>query len=210
MPQGWVLKKKIVRSKKFRQLYGDDFAQLVYCLITACKGSWGIMPADPDSLKIELGPFDCTREPADYYNAVRRLVAVDLVRVFIHQGDHWLYVVGHDREHPMSGRRGKHSPVPIPTEITKDEYNCNELDQTEPDCTRIGLDRIGLKGSDRITVDPVSSSTVKKSNSPVGTSGVGPVPSSSSLPASNPEPGGPSISPQQAPTPAPPQGSYGA
>ena len=111
--EGWVIKAKLVRSQKFNALNGDDFSQKVYCLLLACKDSWGIMPADPASLKGELGPLDDTKKPAAYKKAIEKLRGVGLIYVWENQGAPWLYVMGHDEENQVT-RRAQKPRIPRP------------------------------------------------------------------------------------------------
>lgn len=111
--EGWVIKAKLVRSKKFNALNGDDFTQKVYCLMLACKDSYGMMPADPFSLKGALGPFDKTKTPQKFKAAIDKMAGVGLVYLWDHQGDPWLYMMGHDEEN-RTDRRAKDPTVPRP------------------------------------------------------------------------------------------------
>jgi len=111
--EGWVIKAKLVRSKKFNALNGDDFTQKIYCLMLACKDSYGMMPADPFSLKGALGPLDKTKTPQRFKAAVDKLASVGLVYQWDHQGDPWLYMMGHDEEN-RTNRRAKDPLVPRP------------------------------------------------------------------------------------------------
>ena len=111
--EGWVIKGKLVRSQKFNALNGDDFTQKVYCLLIACKDSWGMMPADSASLKGTLGPLDETKKAPVYEKAVKKLWGAGLVFLWDHQGAPWLYVLGHDEENQVS-RRAANPQVPRP------------------------------------------------------------------------------------------------
>ena len=111
--EGWVIKGKLVRSKKFNALNGDDFTQKIYCLLIACKDSWGMMPADSFSLKANLGPLDETKKPPAYKKAIMKLRDVGLIYLWDHQGAPWLYVLGHDEEAPI-GKRALNPQVPRP------------------------------------------------------------------------------------------------
>ncbi len=172
MAEGWVLKNKIVRSKKFRKLNGNDFAQLLYCLLISCKNVWGLHPADPDSLKIALGPFDYTREPEVYFDAIKDLARVGLIRLWFDQGDPWLYMEGHDKEHPVDrkGFRGKNPPLEIPernqagvawvdlSEVTADRCEPVRIDADRCDSHSegVGSEGVGvrdLEGKGKETAD---------------------------------------------------------
>ena len=109
--QGFILKKKVVNSKKWRRLDGD-FERLTYLLLVACVDSWGMLPADGLSLKYNLGKHD-THTPEEYEQAIKKLQDVDLIRIWEHQGDPWLYVVGHDEEQRLYKRKGT-SEIPRP------------------------------------------------------------------------------------------------
>ena len=111
--EGWVIKAKIVRSHKFNLLNGDHFTQKVYCLLLAVKDSYGMLPADPYSLKAALGPLDDTKKPQAYATAIKKLRGVGLVYLWDHQGSPWLYVLGHDEENQIT-RRAKDPVVPRP------------------------------------------------------------------------------------------------
>ena len=113
MPEGWVLRKALVRSHRFRALYPDSFTQLVYCLLQAVKDSWGMVPADPLSLKGELGPFDPVGQPDAYRGSVNRLWDVRLVYEWEDQGDPWIYMIGHDERYARQ-KRAKSPRVPRP------------------------------------------------------------------------------------------------
>lgn len=118
MPQGHVIKKKLVRSRKWKKLE-CDFAKLTYTLLIACVDSWGMLLADGLSLKFHLGPFD-NHTPEDYEEALKQLVDVDLIRVWKHQEDTYLYLVGHDKEHSLRKRSGQ-PVVPRPDGIVSDD-----------------------------------------------------------------------------------------
>ncbi len=114
---GHLLKPKIARSKKWRRL-DDDFHRLIYCLAVACVDSWGMLPADPLTLKSTLDTYCGFHEPADYLEAVKALGTVKLLAVWEHQGDLWLYVVGHDKEQSRGIHKRKNaSDVPRPSWI---------------------------------------------------------------------------------------------
>lgn len=118
--EGWLIKRTLARSARFNALNGDDFTQKVYCLLIACKDSWGMLPADPFSLKGELGPKDDTHPPEDFKAAVEKLASVGLVFLWDHQGDPWLYVVGHDEIHNPTRRKAEPEvPRPQLSEINK-------------------------------------------------------------------------------------------
>jgi len=106
----------LVRSKKWRELpVPGDFERLVYCLLVGGVDSWGMMPADPCTLKAELDPMAGTHAEADYISAVNVLTGVKLIQVWLHQGDPWLRVVGHDEIQKAGIRRRSAEPaVPIP------------------------------------------------------------------------------------------------
>lgn len=106
----------LVRSKKWRQLpVPGNFERLTYCLLVGAVDSWGMMPADPFTLKAELDPIAGTHEPGDYVEAVQILTGVKLLQFWTHQGDPWLRVIGHDKIQKDGIRRRSATPaVPIP------------------------------------------------------------------------------------------------
>lgn len=140
MTQGFILKKKVVTSKKWRKL-PDDFSRLTYLLLVACVDSWGMLPADGLSLKYHLGKYD-NHTPEDYEKALSVLVDVGLVKTWEHQDDPWLYVVGHDEEQRLYKRKG--SPeVPRPDQV---------VGRLRP-----GYDQVTTKsqpGCDQVTTSP--------------------------------------------------------
>lgn len=128
MPEGWVLRKALIRSHRFRALYPDSFTQLVYCLLQAVKDSWGMVPADPDSLKGHIGPFDPVNKPEAFREAVNRLKSVRLVYEWENQGDPWIYMIGHDEKHGHQ-KRARNPQVPRPD---LDEMNAWAKTWSEP------------------------------------------------------------------------------
>jgi hypothetical protein len=107
--QGHLLKtEKLTRSRKWREVRGD-FPKLVYCMLVGLVDSWGMVPADPESLKLALGPRD-THTPEEYWGAALELNRVELLSIWNKQGDPWLYVVGHDAEQTRGIHRRKKKP----------------------------------------------------------------------------------------------------
>lgn len=149
--EGHLLKSKLPRSQKWKQVKGD-FPRLVYTLLIACVDSWGMMPADGITLKSNLGPFD--RHTADDYSkALRELERVDLVRVWEEQGDPWLYVTGHDIEQVRGIRKRKSNPeVRRPKWVLEPSKNRLGRDQ-EPTKMVPGTDQVASKNRYEVEVE---------------------------------------------------------
>lgn len=114
MAEGRMIKKKLIRSKKWIELDGDDFTRWVYCMLVIGVDNWGMMPADPTTLKANLGPLD-KANPDRFGEAVEKLHDMGLVYWWHHQGAPWLYVIGHDIEQARGIRKRGGSPeVPRP------------------------------------------------------------------------------------------------
>lgn len=150
LSSGRLLKIKLVRSQKWRKLT-DDFPRLVYCLIVAAADTWGMLPADAESLKGTLGPFDRKHSPDDYGEAVEALGNVRLLSVWDHQGDPWLYVVGHDHEQSRGIHKRKGTPdVPRPDWIERGGIKTPQLPAGSPQnpAARSGMNGKEMKGKE--------------------------------------------------------------
>jgi hypothetical protein len=167
---GHLLKPSLSRSKKWRKLE-SNIDRFTYCMLVAAVDSWGMMPADAQSLKYKLGPYD-ENAPDEFFRAVIRLAKAGLLALWEDQDDPWLYVVAHDIQQKNGIRHRKGEPdVARPAWVEKggcriktdpDQINNGPPPDQEQESNKLKTDQQQTRSeTDQDQIDPRLRSAMK-------------------------------------------------